>query len=547
MRPIPELVVIGARIRTMDPAQPFAEALAVAGGRLVAVGRAGDVEALVGPGTRIVRLGGKTIWPGLIDSHLHGLAGARRDLFDIHTEPNEKLGPMLEAVAQRAAQLPVGKWITGGEWFSFNRPEMGNRPADLLDRIAPDHPVALNDVSHHNLWLNSAALAAAGIDRTTPEVPGGQIERDPEGHPTGILIETAVGLVQPFVAPTDEELAAAALHFARVMHGYGITACKEAMAFEQELRAYAAADKAGKLNLHLGAHLTRSSPVSDELTPMEDMAAWRAAHQAPHVHTAFAKLFIDGVPISRTAAFTEPYVGVAAADHDPDAGLLLSPERLAEEVTALDADGYTVKMHAVGDRAVQVGLDAIAAAREANGQSGLRHEIAHTNFVREADLRRFALLGAVAEVSPKLWFPGPVTAGQRGVLGGARTESCHPIRSLIEASAEVIYGSDWPAAAPDANPWIGLTGMLTRRDATGRYPGALGVDQSIGLEEALPLFTLNGARALGLAGRVGILAPGASADFIVLDKDPADLSPSEFAATRPSATIFEGRIVHGGL
>ena len=266
-----------------------------------------------------------------------------------------------------------------------------------------------------------------------------------------------------------------------------------------------------------------------------------------HLHTGFAKLFLDGVPIARTAAFCDPLPGEDPATHDPQANLLIAPDRLAAELVALDAAGFTVKMHAVGDRAVQAGLDAIAAARAANGASGLRHEIAHANFIRPADLPRFAALDAVAEVSPKLWCPNPVTAGQRLVLGEVLANRCHPVRSLMGAGAEVVYGSDWPAAAPDANPWTGLAGMITRADPTGVYPGHAGAEQAVSLDCALAMFTINAACALRLDHLTRRLAAGFSADLIVLDRAPEAMDPAELGATRPVATLFEGRLVHGDV
>ena len=184
------------------------------------------------------------------------------------------------------------------------------------------------------------------------------------------------------------------------------------------------------------------------------------------------------------------------------------------------------------------------AARKANGDSGLRHEIAHSNFIRPQDLARFGQLNAVAEVSPKLWFPNPVTPGQRAILGETRVESCHPVRSLLDAGAEVIYGSDWPAAAPDADPWTGLAGMVTRADVLGVHPGTVGADQAIPLDRALPVFTVNGARSLRLQEVTGSLRPGLSADFIVLDKPLEECSPAELGQMRPLQTWFEGRVVY---
>ena len=544
--PAPEMILCDTDIRTMNPLQPRATALAVTGGRIVAVGGE-EVKALAGKGTRLISLPGREVMPGLIDSHTHGLWGACRDLYEVFPGVGAPLQAVLDGIAARAAITPKTNWIIAGPWRPFDRPGFGLRPCDMLDRIAPDHPVVVKDVSQHNLWLNSAALTRAGISADTPDPPGGVIERDSTGAPTGILIEAAGALVQRFLEPTTAQLDRAVSHMAATFHGLGITGFKEPMAFAPELAAYAKADRAGQLNLHVGAHLTRFSPFSEDWIAMETLAALRATHHSPNLHTGFAKLFLDGVPIACTAAFLAPYPGTDPDQHDPEAMLLIKPDRLNAEVTALDAAGYVVKMHAVGDRAVQAGLDAIAAARAANGASGPRHEIAHANFIAPGDLPRFAALDAVAEMSPKLWMPNPVTAGQRQILGDARVDSCHPIRSLLAAGAEVIYGSDWPAAALDANPWTGLAGMISRRDPTGTYPGVVAVDQAVTLDQALPLFTTNAARALGLQGQTGCLTPGALGDFMVLPTALDPLSPEDLAMMRPLATVFSGRAVFGSL
>jgi predicted amidohydrolase YtcJ len=542
----PDLILCDTAIRTMNPAQPFASALAIKDGRILRAGGP-EIMALAGPNTRIIPLPGREVMPGLIDSHTHGIWGACRDLFEVFPGLGAPLSAVLNGIAAQVAQTPADEWIIAGPWRPFDRPDFGPRPHQMLDRIAPYHPVVIKDISEHNLWLNAAALRLAGITRDTPDPAGGKIERDATGAPTGILIEAAGALVQRFLEPTTDQLDRAVGHMVTRFHALGLTGFKEPMAFAKELAAYAKADLDGALNLHVGVHLTRFSPFSEDWVPMQDLADLRAAYRSPNLHTGFAKLFLDGVPIARTAAFLAPYPGDDPEGFDPEAMLLVKPDRLNAEVTALDAAGYVVKMHAVGDRAVQAGLDAIAAARTTNGHSGLRHEIAHANFIAPADLARFAALDAVAEVSPKLWMPNPVTAGQRRVLGDARVDSCHPICSLCQAGAEVVYGSDWPAAALDPNPWTGLSGMLTRRDPTGTYPGQVAADQAISLEQALPLFTRNGARALGLDGRTGALVAGASADLIVLPQPLAQLDADAIAQITPLATLFAGKTVYGTL
>ena len=345
---------------------------------------------------------------------------------------------------------------------------------------------------------------------------------------------------------SDAQLADAVREAVRYFNSLGITAFKEPMAFEEELRTYQAADRRGELTLHTAAHIVHSSPLGGDRVPYAEMDRLRQTYVSENLRLDFAKLFLDGVAPGFTASFTQPYLaesGYDAASHDPDATLLIPPGELSEMLIALDARGYTVKMHAVGDNAIAKGLDAIAAARETNGQSGLRHEIAHSNYVSDADLNRFQALDAIAEQSPKMWYPNPGTPVQIALLGADRVQKNHRINDLLIAGAELIYGSDWPAAAPDANPWIGLSGMLTRRNADPAYPGTLAPDQAIPLQAALPIFTTNGARSLGMTDETGSLSAGKWADFVILKENLLDIPAEAIAAVMPEATYWKGQAV----
>lgn len=536
-----------AEIHTLDPACPRARAMAVSAGRIVAVGGETDVAALLGPGTVVHDLHGRCLLPGLIDGHAHPLWGAIRDRFEVYVGYGATLPALMRAVQQRCATQPPGEWISGGPWQMGQREAMGASPRTLLDQYAPQHPVVLRDMTYHTAWANSAALRLAGVTRDTADPEGGRIGRDAStGEPDGLLYEKAQQFVRDFIAPSPAQLRQA-VHLARdTFHALGITGCKDAGASEAMLAAYADADAAGELQLHVAAHIVRRGLDLDLPVPLDTLIRWRERYRRPHLHTGFVKLFLDGVAPTHTAAFFEPYANCLACDpvpHDPDAQLLIEPAELQRELIALDRAGFTVKMHAVGDRAANAGLDAIAATRAANGASGLRHEIGHCSFVRASDHARFAALDATAEVSPRLWFANPITPMQIVALGAQRTNRCHQIRALLDAGAEVVYGSDWPAAAVDANPWLGLAGMVTRKHPLGLFEGAVGADQAITLEQALPLFTRNAARAMGLEQRVGMLRAGHSADFIVLDAPIGAMSPRELASVRPLRTVFEGSTV----
>lgn len=540
-------VWLNGRVRTMDPARPVTEALAVRDGQLLCVGSTAEALATCGDSTRRIDLEGAAVLPGLIDTHQHPLWGAVRDLFEVYVGLGATMADLLQACAARAARDDAPPVIAGGPWQMRWMDGLAEPPRLLLDRHTGGRPAALREITYHSLWLNSAALRECGVNRATPDPAGGRIGRDASGEPDGILYEQAQRLAVTLASPGEAQLSQAARRLGGMLHANGITAVKEALAGEPELRAYVEADRAGALNLHVAAHMARVSFASTETVAYEKLEAWRSAYRTAHVNPGFVKLFLDGVAPSRTAAFLEPYLpcpGCAPGSYVPEALLLYTPQALAEELVELDRRGFVVKMHAVGDRATRAGLDAIEAARRANGASGLRHEIAHTAFVHESDHRRFAQLDAVAEVSPRLWFPNPVTPGQYAVIGRERTERCHQIRSLLEAGAEMTYGSDWPAAAADPSPWVGLAGMLNRRNPLGLFPGTIGEGQAITLERALPLFTTNAARSMGMQSRIGALAPGRSADFVVLDRPLEEMTPAEIGRLRVRRTVFEGRVVY---
>ncbi len=536
------------RIYTMNRARPLAEAIAVSNGRIIAVGRDADVLNLADHRTVSHNLAGQFVMPGLVESHTHALWGACRELYDVYTGFGATLDQLLDAVKIRAATTPAGEIVHGGPWRHDMRPQMGSNPRAVLDNISSDHPIVLADMSQHLLWCNSIALQQAGIGPDTIPPAGGVIERDPAtGLPSGILAESAAAPARKLIKRNASQMADAARYFVRHFNQLGFTAFKEPMAYEDDLKAYYAADQRGELTLHTATHIVRSSPLGEEAVPYDTMERLRHDYASDNIRTGFAKLFLDGVAPGFTASFLDPYTadsGYKATDHDPDATLLLNPDELNDTVCELDRRGFVVKMHAVGDNAIRKGLDAIEAARKTNGNSGLRHEIAHTNYVSDADLPRFATLHAIAEMSPKMWFPNPATPTQIALLGESRVARNHRIADLLAAGAELTYASDWPAAAPDVNPWTGLYGMLTRRNANPAYPGVLSADQAITLEQALPIFTINGARSLGMEHEAGTLTPGKCADFIVLPMPLQQMPVEEIAQVQVQQTVWNGQIVH---
>ena len=544
----PDEIWINGHILTLDSTQPHAEAISIFKGQVLKIGATSDLIKTASSQSIVHDLKGQFLMPGLIDTHAHGIWGALRDMFEVYVGLSSSLENLMSAVTERASQVPENEWISGGPWHMSWIDDIQRPPREILDMAAPRHLVALKDVTYHTAWLNTAALKACGIDKHTPDPEGGRIGRDKlTGEPNGILYEKAQNLVRRFIVPSSLQLAHAVKHMSHYFHSLGLTGFKEAMASEPELQAYYSADQLGTLDLHVATHMALNSLTSEGMTPIDQLLIWRDRFKSDHVHTSFVKLFLDGVAPSLTASFLEPYLpmpGCAPSAHNPDQLLAIPPDKLAEIVTELDNLGLTVKMHAVGDRAARAGLDAVQATRASNGHSDLRHEIGHTAFVHHTDHPRFKALGMVADMSPRLWFPNPVTPGQVKVLGPVRTQRCHQIKSLMLAGAELTYGSDWPAAAADANPWVGLAGMISRRNPFGLFPGFVGEAEAISLEQALPLFTTQAARSMGLEHVTGCLKAGFSADFIRLAKPLQGQTPEEIAKTKVLETYFEGRRVY---
>ena len=269
-------------------------------------------------------------------------------------------------------------------------------------------------------------------------------------------------------------------------------------------------------------------------------------YTSDNLKTSFAKVFLDGAPAAFTASFIDPYLhsaGYDTASHDPNSTLLMEIDELSETIRELDRRGFVTKMHAVGDNAVRAGLNAIEFARRQNGNSVLRYEIAHCTYVHLDDIPRFKVLNAVAEQSPMNWCPSVPTETQNSLLGRERVDRCRPIRDLLESGASVSFATDWPAAAPDANPWKGLAGMISRQDPTGSIPGTAGHDQAISLQQALRIFTHNGAMPLGMGTETGTIRAGKWADFIVLDQSLDQMNAEEISAIKVIETYWKGNTV----
>ncbi len=541
-----DVIYRNAHIYTLDPGHPWAEALAVKDGKLLVVGTATAVQAVAGPATRTVDLEGRMVMPGIIDTHVHPMEAGRTELLECGFPFSLTMEQILKRVQECAAAKGKGEWVRGGQWSAELLGAEQPPHKSLLDAIIPDQPVFLMDSTVHNAWLNSKALELLGITRDTPDPNGGTIVHDANtGEPSGILLDKAAYEAMqrlPLYSPQQNE--DAVLWSIAKLNALGVTAMKDAQADRYTINAYSAAEQKGVLTMRVAASLPWKNSFTETPEQQQEDIANRGKLQSKLVNNNFAKIFLDGIPPTRTAAFLEPYL--ADASHpNPDTGKLnFTPEELAADVTALDAQGLTIKIHATGDRSVRVALDAFAAARKASGKMDLRHEVAHAAAISDADLPRFAELNVTAEMSPIMWYPSPLITFMDSMVGNDRLQKWWPIRALLESGARVTYGSDWPSVVPTPSPWPGVEAMVTRADPYGVNPGVQGVDQGIELAQALRIFTLAGAEALYLEAETGSLAPGKEADFIVLDRQLFDIPPDQIGETRVLLTVLGGKEIY---
>ncbi|MFC7050044.1 amidohydrolase [Emcibacter nanhaiensis] len=541
-------IFFNGHIYTVEQEQPWAEAVAITDGRFVAVGTDAEIRKLAGKNTEMVDLEGRMAMPGLNDGHSHPTDGAIANLFSCKFEFTATPEEIAEILQECVRRNPDSDWIVGGRWDSnfFENYDIPS-PREWLDQYSGGKAVYFSDDSGHNGWANSKALELVGMTKETPDPKGGTIVRDPAtGEPSGVLLEEAQILMESQLPDwSGKQYRAAVIEMARIANGYGITGIKDANAREPILKAYHDVDQAGELNIRVAAAI--STPYGHREVPLdyERISRLQKEYASDRVNTWFVKLFDDGVPtVSRTAAMLEPYIH---DDHFPEnyrGQLHLSEDVMTADVAELEKRGFTVKIHTAGDRSVQTALNAIERAHEISGRSDLRHELAHSEFISAEDLPRYKALNVVADLSPYLWHPSPIVQSIFDAVGEERSrKNLWHIRDLLEAGAPVLAGSDWPAAVPSMDPWIAIEAMITRKDPYGKTPGVLGPDQAITLAQALHIFTVDGARALKLEKVSGSIAPGKSADLIVLNQNLFEIPAEDIAETKVEMVVLAGNTV----
>ncbi len=522
--------VFDGRVRTEHTA------VAVRGGRIVAVGD--DERVLLergaraeGAETRVLDARGGAILPGFVDAHAHAaFAGVERLSCDL--TPAQSVEQTL-ALILAAAEASEDDWVTGGGWSH----ELFPHPTrQQLDAIVPDRPVALSDAGHHTLWVNSRALEVAGITGDTPQPHNGHIHFDEAGEPTGYLNESAAELVGRHIPPATEQLIYEGLLNAQQhLWSIGVTGWHEAILGEYNGKAdctpaYLQGIAEGMLASQTsGALWVPAGLKLDEVTAfVAGLAEQRARNAEAGFQTSTAKAMIDGVPHGETAALLEPY-----CSHAHSGETHFDEQVIREFVRQLDAAGFALHLHIMGDRGIRIALDAIEAARVANG-AGPRHHIAHLSMIHPDDARRFGPLGITANMQALWAAPDPHVVP---MIGEERMRAGYPFRSLADGGAELAMGSDWPVSP--AEPWLAIH-VAVNRTLPG-MPEVLGEGQALTLAEALAAYTSGSSQlVLGAPGRVRV---GERADLTVSTRDPFALPADQLITIATAATVVNGELV----
>ncbi len=530
-----DLVVVGD-VYTVDAARSWAKAVAIRGDRIVAVGTEAEVRERVGDGAQLIS--GACVVPGFQDAHIHAaFAGRIRrhlNLDDLHD-----VDGYLARIREHADAHPDERWIVGGGWYA---PVFGDEgpTRTQLDAIVPDRPVYLMNTDTHAAWVNTRALQLAGITASTPDPWDGYYVREPDGMPTGCLQEgTAYSFWSDHVPPDSVQDWMESIRVAqRYLHTLGITGWHDAWVRPDLLKAYRELDHLHELTMHVVTALWWDRHIGPEqIAALVEQREWGSGG---NVNAGTVKIMLDGCPESATGSMLDPYEGHFGVEHDR--GLQFVEEgALLEALVRLDALGFQVHQHALGDRALRSALDAVEAARAANGWNDARHHIAHLQLPDPADVKRMRPLGVVANMQPYWACPDPATETLTRPRVGARADRLYPIGDVVRSGAVLAMGSDWPVTT--ANVFEEMQVAVTRQViGAGADAPILDPSQRITLAEALAAFT-RGAAYVSHDDDAGSLVEGSRADIAVLDRDPFAGSVYEIAETKVIATVASGNVV----
>jgi len=532
------LILTHGKIWTENPQQPEAEAVAIFGTRILAVGSSTEMMKLADTDTRVIDLDGRRVVPGFNDAHVHFIDGclSLRAVDGIHTKTPEEFR---DRVAAFAHTLPKGEWISDGSWDHENWPGTKLPTHQLLDAVTPDNPVALTRLDGHMLLANAKAMQIAGINKDTPDVPGGVIVRDAEGNPTGIFKDAAENLIESHIpSPSPERLRQALSDGLRYAAEHGVTSAQEMandarQTLDGNMRVYEEALRQGKLTVRIAQF--------PGLYTWHNQAALgiEAGFGGDVLRLGGLKAFADGSLGSTTAWFFAPYV-----DSPNTSGIasdtLIHPDEMYAAMKAADAAHLQLAIHAIGDRANHTILDMYERLEKENPAWNRRLRIEHAQHLTADDIPRFAQLHVIASMQPYHAIDDGRWAEKR--LGPERLKTSYAWRSLLDSGAVLAFGSDWPVAPMD--PLMGIYAATTRRTLDGKNPGGWIPAQKITVAEAVHAYTMGAAYAEYQENLKGSIEPGKLADFVVLTDDIFHEDPVLIEKTRVEMTIFGGKVIY---
>jgi len=542
--PPPDLIFLHGRIHTEDAKRSVAQGLAVRGNSIIAVGTDQEISARIGPGTRTIDLAGRIVLPGIIDAHTHPAESAQE--FGKCSLDDKVMAPaaLKSAVAACLKSNPGDKNL----WFEVVQVD----PSGLtltrqdLDSILSDRPMILSGADGHTVWVNSAALRAAHISAATKDPLAGRIERDAAGKPTGTLRDEATNIAQRVMpAPSLDSQASQLDKAFDAMRATGITSVQDAAVDEHDMQLYKRLYDARRLNMRVRGSFTLTNLHEPAKTAIDRAIQFRAkwAIDPEFLRADAVKIFADGVieyP-SQTAALLEPYLDAEGRPTGNRGPSYFTQDNLNRLVSAADAAGFTVHIHAIGDRAVRSALDAFAYSRQHNGSSDNRDQIAHLQLIDPADFARFRTLSVIANLQLQ-WAERDdyIVKATLPFIGPERSKHLYAARSLRDAGARIAGGSDWSVST--FNAFEAMEHAVTRAHARGEEP--LLPEQSITVQDVVDAYTTNAAYALKQERTTGSLEPGKRGDFIVLDRDIFAIDPFDLHLTRVMATYLDGREVY---
>ncbi len=539
-----DIILHNAKIYTVNPALPWAEALAIEGQRLLAVGANDEILALATPATRIIDLGGRLILPGLCDAHIHFYywALARKQ---VPLANCDSLDSMLDAIYQRAGLVVPGSWLSGWGWNEGSWPERQLPTRDDLDQVTgPHRPAIFWRSDMHAAVANSAALKAAGIDSSSPDPAGGLIGREPNGRPNGLLWELAINRVSTLIPEAESsELDGVLSSAAEELHRLGITAVHDQRMKDQNegpraLAAYQRLARASELKVRLNCNI-----AAHDLDHLVSLGL-ASGFGDNYLRLGHIKLFADGTMGSQTAWMLQPYEKSQANGEDYSGLCLTPPDQMAAEIRRACVAGFPVSVHAIGDRANRTVLDIFEEVMAAVPHSEVAHRIEHVQIIDPADIHRLGHLGLTASVQPLHLLDDMEMAK---VVLGDRVDRVYNFGRLAKGGARLALGSDAPVADP--NPFLGFQAAIYRQRPDNMAEDPFLAQESLTLEQTIYGYTLGAAEAAGWQELIGSIRPGKLADLIVLDRDLFQIvekgeQSAELSETSVWITFFDGQIVY---